>query len=212
MAPPYDLFIFDLDGTLSDPAEGIGNCFNHALSGYGYPTIDQARIAGCIGPPLDYSFRELTGSDDQEHIAALVARYRERYAESGYAENVLYPGIAESLQALQAAGVACGVCTSKRADFAADILELFGIRHYFRFLSGGDVGIPKGEQLQALLEAGDIGPGALMIGDRRFDIEAARQVNIASVGVLWGYGSREELEEAGTRHLVESPAELLQLA
>ena len=87
-------------------------------AGHTRVVIDQARIAGCIGPPLDYSFRELTGSDDQEHIAALVARYRERYAESGYAENVLYPGIAESLQALQAAGVACGVCTSKRADFA----------------------------------------------------------------------------------------------
>ena len=146
--------IFDLDGTLSDPAVGIGRCLNHALRHYGHAPVADSDVPRYIGPPLDETFGSIVPGATPEHVTALVMRYRERYADVGYAENVLYPGIPEALEALRVAGVPLGLCTSKRADFATRILELFGIRHRFRFVSGGDMGIRKVDQLAELLEGG----------------------------------------------------------
>jgi phosphoglycolate phosphatase len=165
--------IFDLDGTLSDPAEGIGRSINHALAAFDLAPIPEAAVSQYIGPPLDHAFRAITGTDTPELITALVAKYRERYASVGYAENVLYPGIPEALAALSAAGVMLGVCTSKRTDFAERILQLFGLRAHFAFVSGGDIGLHKGEQLRTLLEAGTVGRNSTMIGDRSMDVVGA---------------------------------------
>lgn len=104
-----------------------------------------------------------------------------------------------------------GLCTSKRADFAERILELFGLRHHFAFVSGGDIGIAKADQLAALLAAGAIDRDAIMIGDRAVDLEAAHANGLASCGVLWGFGSRAELEAPRPRYLVQTPDELAQL-
>src|SRR5262249_31487704 len=125
-APPA--LIFDLDGTLSDPAVGIGRSINFALTELGYAPIDERDVSTYIGPPLDVSFRAITGAEAPDVIERLVAKYRERYTAVGYAENVLYPGIPEALRALCAAGQVLGVCTSKRIDYAERILELFGLR------------------------------------------------------------------------------------
>ena len=165
-----------------------------------------------IGPPLDHAFRSRLASVTPEHIRELVAKYRERYAEVGFAENVMYPGIPEALYALDAAGIPLGLCTSKRADFAESILELFDLRHYFRFVSGGDVGIRKSDQLAALVKRGVITTSATMIGDRSIDILAARENGLKSVAVLWGHGSRDELQGALPDAFVGSPQELVTLA
>ncbi len=205
------LLVFDLDGTLSDPAVGIGRSINHALAHYGYPTIPEAQVPQFIGPPLDTSFGALTGSTDPGHLAELVAKYRERYADVGYAENILYPGIPEALETLAAAGVSMGLCTSKRVDFAQSILKLFGLEQHFRFLSGGDIGVHKRQQLASLLSVGSIQPTSIMIGDRAIDISAAKSNGLRPIGVLWGHGSAEELTRADPDALVRFPRELVDL-
>jgi phosphoglycolate phosphatase len=202
------VLVFDLDGTLSDPAVGIGRCINHALLHHGHPAIDDGDVPRYIGPPLDESFAAIVREASAAHVDALVARYRERYAEIGYAENTLYEGIPEALGALYDAGATLGVCTAKRVDFAERILGHFGIRRYFAFVSGGDLGIRKAGQLAALLRDGLIDHGATMIGDRAIDILAAKANGLRSVGVLWGHGGFAELRAADPDVLLESPAEL----
>ena len=200
--------IFDLDGTLSDPAVGIGRSLNYALDAFGYRRISAREISRYVGPPLDWAFRQIVPDASDDTVLALVAKYRERYRDVGYAENTLYPGIADALARLSSDGVHMGVCTSKRRDFAEQILELFGLRPHFNFVNGGDVGVGKGDQLRALLEQGTVRPTSTMIGDRAVDIEAARANGLGAVGVLWGHGTKAELLGAGPDRLLESPVEL----
>jgi len=210
--PTFDWLLFDLDGTLSDPADGFVNSMNHALIAHNYQPRAAAELTPHIGPPLEVTIANLTGSEDSGHIHALVDKYRERYGETGYAENRLYPGIADTLEHLSGIdGIRMGVCTSKRADFATRILKQFDLHHYFEFVSGGDVGVAKWQQLQDLLERNTISSRALMIGDRHFDLSAAAKNNLASAGVLWGYGSREELDEHQPAYLFTHPAEILNI-
>lgn len=205
------VLVFDLDGTISDPVTGVCRCLNYSLTAFGYPEVTEREVAPFIGPPLDYSFRQITGETSEERIAAMIARFRERYGRVGYAENTLYPGISESIRDLSARGVPLGVCTSKRADFAEKILARFGLRDSFLFVSGGDVGIRKADQLRELLRDGAIDGTAAMIGDRAVDILAARAIGLVSVGVLWGYGSRKELQDAGPGKILERPDQLMEL-
>jgi len=206
------IVLFDLDGTLSDPLPGIARSINYALSQFGYPERDPSDLAVHIGPPLDETFRSLTGVRSAADVAALVARYRERYAAIGYSENVLYPGISDALEVLAAAGISLGLCTSKRADFAEKILDMFAIRSHFRFVSGGDIGIEKTQQIAALAAEGLIDPTTLMVGDRAVDLVAAHRNGLQAAGVLWGYGSRAELAAHRPRYLFSSPADLRTLA
>jgi phosphoglycolate phosphatase len=200
--------IFDLDGTLSDPLEGIWRSVNHTLEAIGEPLRSRQEVARYIGPPLDQTFRTFVGGADDARIAELIRIFRERYGRIGYRENELYSGISESLRELRNKGHRLGVCTSKRADFAEKILELHGLREYVEFVDGGDVGIAKANQLASLLASGAIDHEAWMIGDRAVDVEAARANGLKAVGVLWGYGSREELEGAGPVRILVEPAEL----
>jgi phosphoglycolate phosphatase len=204
--------VFDLDGTISDPATGAARSINHALSSFGYAEISVESVSRYIGPPIDEVFAYLTGSASRAEITALIAKYRERYAEIGYTENVIYPGIVAAIETLSARAVPLGVCTTKRADFAGQILSLFGIREHFRFVSGGEVGITKEAQLKALLADGTIDARSLMIGDRAVDVQAAHANGLRSVAVLWGHGSRTELAAAGPSLLLESPEQLVELA
>ena len=204
--------IFDLDGTISDPAVGIGRSINFALQHYGYAPIQEGEVSQFIGPPLDQTFASIVGRSSPDHIGALVSKFRERYAEVGYAENVVYPGIPDVLRALDSAGIPLGLCTSKRVDFADSILRLFGIRHHFRFLSGGDIGVRKSDQLASLLADGVIDKSSTMIGDRAVDILAAKANALRSVAVLWGHGSIVELQSASPDAMFEFPHELANLA
>lgn len=208
MSRIHDFILFDLDGTLSDPLQGIGRSINFALTHFGYPerALDDLRF--CVGPPLKYSFRELTGTDSDAHVRELIDKYRERYGDVGYAENTLYAGIPEALAAIDAAGIPMGLCTSKRADFAERILDLFGLRQHFRFVSGGDVDIHKWEQVAELVAQGVVGSASLMVGDREVDIDAGHRNGLAAGGVLWGFGSHAELAAGAPRYLFAQPGEL----
>jgi phosphoglycolate phosphatase len=207
----HDFILFDLDGTLSDPLVGIGRSINHALAHFGYATHELNALAPYIGPPLDESFALITGVTAKADLAALVAKYRERYGEVGYAENVLYPGIPEAVVALRRAGISLGVCTSKRRDFAEQILDMFGLREHFEFVDGGEIGTPKWRQIEALRAAGKVSQSSLMVGDRAVDVDAAHRNGLHAAGVLWGYGSAAELAQARPRYSFASPAELREL-
>ncbi len=211
MPSPHDLILFDLDGTLSDPLVGIGRSINYALAHYGYPVRELDQLSIYIGPPLDESFSALTGVTTASHIEALVAKYRERYADVGYSENVLYPGIPEVLSVLSDADIPMGVCTSKRVDFAEQILKMFGLRAHFRFVSGGEIGIQKWQQMQGLLADGQVSTSSVMVGDRAVDMVAAHRNGLQAAGVLWGHGTREELAREQPRYLFASIPELLTL-
>lgn len=201
-------FVFDLDGTISDPLIGIWRSVNFALVAHDLEEVAESDVAALVGPPLDEAFGTLVPNADDQQIETLVAKYRERYAEIGFAENSIYDGMSEVLAELSHRGVSLGVCTSKRRDFAEKILDLFGIRHHFAFVDGGDVGVRKEQQLAALIGDGSIGRSARMIGDRAADVLAARANGLSAVGVLWGYGSETELKQAGAEVLINDTSEL----
>ena len=208
----HDLILFDLDGTLSDPLVGIGRSINYALEHFGFAPLDLARLAQYVGPPIDETFASLTGVSSDADIRALVAKFRERYSDVGYSENVLYPDVADAIAHLADADVPLGICTSKREDFADRILQMFGLREHFAFVSGGDVGIAKWQQMEALVAAGRIGPATLMVGDRATDLIAAHRNGLQSAGVLWGYGSEAELARERPHYVFRTAAELKALA
>lgn len=203
--------LFDLDGTISDPIEGIWKSLNYGLMAFGFAPIGEAEARQFIGPPLDQTYITLTGNTDQSFIEEIVGKYRERFSQTGYAENSLYPDISETISRLAERGVSMAICTSKRSDFAEKILQMFHLRDYFTFISGGDVGVTKSMQIKRLLEKGRIDQSTLMIGDRRFDLAAAHENGLRSVGVLWGYGSREELDAQSPAFMLTEPSELLNL-
>ncbi|MGH1456424.1 MAG: HAD hydrolase-like protein [Alphaproteobacteria bacterium] len=208
----YNGLIFDLDGTLSDPKEGITKCVNYSLIKHGYEEQCVEKLAPIvIGPPLDESFKVLTNVTDSAHIGSLVTSYRERYADLGFRENMLYDGIVEILEQFKSKDVRMGVCTSKPERFAGPILEMFGLIDYFEFLSGGDVGIQKGTQIKALLDEKHICTNWIMIGDRKHDLIAANENGLPSAGVLWGYGSHEELSAHAPNYVLEKTEDLLML-
>ncbi len=206
---PYDLLIFDLDGTLSDPKEGITKSFNYALEKLGYePRCVDELAPLIIGPPLDDSFAQLTQSNDHNHIVDLVTAYRERYAEIGYKENTLYKNITKTIEYFTTQNIRMGVCTSKPEKFARPILEMFNLDHHFEFVSGGELGIKKHHQLADLLKNKAITQNSLMIGDRAVDITSAQKNRLQSAGVLWGYGSHQEINSAKPNHILNTIEEL----
>jgi len=208
----YENLIFDLDGTISDPKDGIVRSLNYALVNHGFASQDESQLTTYIGPPLDSAFKAITKSDNAALISSLVDSYRERYADVGFSENILYDGIPKVLGQLSAvSGITLSICTSKRVDFAERILDMFDLRHLFSFVNGGDVGIEKWQQLQSLKQQGDISHKSLMIGDRYIDLTAAHKNGLPSAGVLWGYGSLDELKEHEPAHIFSNPSELLSL-
>ena len=207
----FQTLIFDLDGTISDPSEGIFRCVNFALEAYDYEAVELHRVQKMIGPPLTEIFEHFLGPIPEGRMLDLVASYRERYAEVGYTENVIYDDISELIHSLSASGYTLGVCTSKRADYAVSIVKMFGLDECFEFVDGGDVHIKKSVQLERLVAAGMDARSAIMIGDRAVDINAARVNEIKSVGVSWGFSATDELPDASPDHLVHTPLELQEL-
>lgn len=205
----YHSLIFDLDGTLTDPALGIVRCMNYALTTFDHPPRAEHEITPYIGPPLEVAMRELSGSDDEDYVKRLVTTYRERYGELGYAENTVYGGIYEMLESFREREIPMGICTSKLGKYAVKVLEEFNLIDFFQFVSGGNYNVRKQDQLAELLASSAIEAGALMIGDRAIDLTSARENGLAAAGVLWGYGSRQELQDENPALLIESPDELV---
>ncbi len=208
-------FLFDLDGTLTDPKEGITTCVQYALHSLGIEEPDLDRLESFIGPPLKDSFMEFYGMDEEQAQAA-VKKYRERFIDKGLYENEIYPGIAPMLQMLSEKGFRLAVASSKPTVFVEKILEHFGIRQYFKVVVGSELDGSRTSKDQVVMEALRQLFGAkpilyhevYMIGDRRFDVEGARAMKVESVGVTYGYGGMEELREAHADYIVESVEEL----
>ena len=209
---PTDYYIFDLDGTISDPKVGIARSINFALECHDFENKDEDEIGKLIGLPLDQMYAQLIDATEPSLVSSLVARYRERYAEIGYAENTLYEGMESSLEFLHSETAShLGICTTKPADMAQKILEMFDLDQLFEFVSGGDIGIEKHQQLEQLLHDDAISQNSLMIGDRFIDVRAARHNQLQSAAVLWGYGSRAELESEQPSYLLQSPPQIKEL-
>ena len=205
----YHSLIFDLDGTLTNPLTGIVRCMNYALSSHDHQVRSEQEIKPYIGPPLEVALSDLSGSTDEAHIKELVTTYRERYAELGYKENVVYDGIFELLDTLQGEGFRMGVCTSKFEKYAFKVLEEFKLDKYFTFVSGsGAFGTTKSDQLRDLLDTTIVLDSSLMIGDRYIDLSSAHNTGLRCAGVLWGYGSLDELAAEAPTFIAETPAHL----
>lgn len=208
-------FLFDLDGTLTDPKVGITSCVQYALHSFGIEEPDLDKLEPFIGPPLKDSFMEFYGMDEEQARGA-VEKYRERFKDKGLYENEIYPGMASMLKLLSEKGFRLAVASSKPTVFVEKILEHFGIREYFKVVVGSELDGTRTGKDQVVMEALRQLFGAkpilynevYMIGDRRFDVEGAKAMKVESVGVTYGYGGMEELREAHADYIVESVEEL----
>ena len=213
MSAPRALLL-DLDGTLSDNFTGIAASIRHALAALSAPPVDDAVLRTCVGPPLRESFARLIEGCDASLVERAIDAYRERYGALGWQENTAYPGVGAALEALAARGVRLFVCTSKPELYARRIVAHFGFDAFIERVYGVDLaGVldDKRKLLAHLLANERLDPrGCTMIGDRHHDIRAARANATHAVGVLWGYGSRDELDDAD--RLLERPEELETLA
>lgn len=207
----WDVVLFDLDGTLTDSGPGIMHAARHALESLGVFGTPEQQLRFFVGPPLVESFALYF---PPELVPEAIARFRAYYQETGWLENALYPGIQACLHALRAAGKRVYVATSKLESMARQVLTHFSLLQYFDDVCGGREDDPEaGKKLQvvrrALALAGcDEPERAVLCGDRRYDMCAGRQVGVATIGALYGYGSREELVESGAVLLAESPEEM----
>ena len=206
--------LFDLDGTLSDNSKGILEGVRRSLQHAGVPIPPDGEMWRFIGPPLDRAFIEICGMSESEADAA-VLYYREYYRSVGIFENVMYDGVPEMLKILHEAGRHLFVATSKPEEFSRRILEHFGIDRYFTFIGGATFDESRERKPDVIryvmdtcgLECAD----TAMVGDRMYDIEGAAECGITPVGVLYGFGSRDELERAGAAAIAETVTDIPKL-
>ena len=206
---------FDLDGTITDPKIGITSSVAYALEKYGISVEDKDELTTFIGPPLHESFCKYFGFSNMAAYDA-VDKYREYYKAQGIFENYLYDGMADLLRDLQKAGTKVVMATSKPEVFARQIAEYFHIDGYFSCITGSELDgtrVAKDEVIACAMQRMGMqdASGAVMIGDRMHDIVGAKKNSMESIGVLYGYGSRQELEEAGAGRIVCSVAELREM-
>ena len=209
----YQYILFDLDGTVTNPEEGITKSFAYALEHMGVHVEDRTELRKVIGPPLMQSFDEFYHFTHEQALEA-TAKYRESYQDIGWAENEVYDGMEETLQLLSGQGAKLILATSKPERFAVRIMEHFGLARYFTMLCGADdyakdrstkeQVVRYAMEQNGITDTGEV----IMVGDRKYDVIGAAAVGIQTIGVLYGFGDEKELSEAGAVHLVKTPAEL----
>jgi phosphoglycolate phosphatase len=208
------LCLFDLDGTLIDSEHGITACVKHALARLDVPAPAHEELRGWIGPPLRHSFAPLL-DHDAARIEAAIEYYHERFNTHGWREHEIYPGIEALIEQLLVAGHQLAVVTSKPQRHAAPIIAHLPFGEAFLRLYGPHPDSPHSEKASMIAEAltdFDADPAdAVMIGDRHFDIDGAVANQVRGFGVLWGFGSRAELEQAGASAIAATPDELARL-
>ena len=207
--------LFDLDGTLTDSAPGIMNSIRYTLRHYDLPDMDDSELRRFIGPPLMVSFSRYLGFEE-EKCAEAVSVYRKYFAEKGLFENSVYVGIPEALARLQDEGFVLAVSTSKPEVYAKRILEHFDLAKFFAAICGiplGEEGMSKAEVIANTLKALDINDksAVLIVGDRDYDVKGASANGIECMGVLYGYGSYDELESAGAVCIAETVTDMADL-
>jgi phosphoglycolate phosphatase len=205
--------LFDLDGTLSDPKEGITNSIRYAQEKMGKKPLPDKDLLWCIGPPLSGSFEILFSNESDAESA--IEFYRERFRTIGKFENNVYDGIEFVLETLKSRGFTLYVATSKPHVYAKEIVDYFKLTPYFKEIYGPELDgtlSNKVDLIAHILKKEGISPDeSIMIGDRNYDIIGARENGLPSIGVTYGYGSRKELVEAGADRIVDSPGQLLSL-
>ena len=209
----FDYIFFDLDGTLTRSGDGIKKSAAHAIAQVGYPALPDARLDAFVGPPLLESFMRFCGMDEATALRA-VQLYRARFEDVGWRENAVYPGIAQLLRALRAAGKRTSIVTAKPERFAVRIAEYFGLAPYLDAV----VGIPMNEHhadkaalIARALPAGADKARVVMVGDRKFDVLGAKDAGVSSLAVGYGYGTREELAACAPDFFAETVSDLFPL-
>ena len=210
----YKYILFDLDGTLTDPKEGITTSVQYALRALGIEEPDRDKLTPFIGPPLKDSFMKFYGLNEAQTEEA-VAKYREWFAPKGIFQNEIYAGVPEMLIALKENGLVLAVASSKPQVFVKKILKHFAIEEYFTVVVGSELDGTRGrkeevveEALRQLKESKSKGCGTVMVGDRNFDIFGGKRYGLVTVGVTFGYAKEGELEEAGADYVVDTVEEL----
>lgn len=208
----YQTILFDLDGTVTEPGTGITNAVMYALEKYKIPVTDRTELYRFIGPPLRDSFRDFYGFSDEQAEEA-VRYYREYYGKTGLFENEVYDGMDTLLAALKSAGFTVAMATSKPQEYSERILKHFDLDRYFDFVAGATMDgsrSKKGDVIAYALDSLGVTDRTqvLMVGDRRQDILGAKENHLDALGVLYGYGDRAELSEAGADYIAETVREL----
>lgn len=207
--------LFDLDGTLTDSFVGITRSISYALEAMHVAVPDVSELAWCIGPPLEFSFAKLLQTHDEMLVQHAVAIYRERYQCKGIYENTVYPNIPECLSALKDMGCTLYVATSKPGVYAQKIIDHFELTPFFKAVHGSELDgtrSNKEELLDYIIASESLLPSeTYMVGDRKFDMTGAAHHLLHGIGVLWGYGSLDELQTAGAAWCVNDPEELISL-
>ncbi len=212
----YDVILFDLDGTLTNPERGLAEGFSYALSKMGVEHESFGDFRRFIGPPLYEMWQSEFGFSPEESSHAIDV-FREYYDVYGWWDNEVYPGVPELLASLKGAGKKLAVATSKPEDTAKKVLRLFGLDKYFDFIAGAASGTERHTKAQVIeyclenLGISDARDCAILVGDRMYDSEGAGKCGIDSLGILWGHGSLEELESCGFTHIAKSTEEVLEL-
>lgn len=204
----YQNLLFDLDGTLTDPGPGITNSVAYALNKFGITVSDRSALFSFIGPPLIESFMRFY-SFSREDAERAVAYYREYFSEIGIFENTPYEGIHSTLEQLRSSGKRLFVATSKPEVYARRITDHFSLTPYFEYIAGASFDETRSEKWDVIRYALDTcelrdKSRTVMIGDRKHDMLGAQKTGLDAIGVLWGYGDREELASAGATHIVET--------
>ena len=207
MIENFDTLLFDLDGTLTDSTEGIVRCLEYALERMGFDIPEDTNKF--LGPPLYRSFAEFCGMNE-EQVNEAVRIFRERYSTVGLFENRVYEGVPEMLKRLRDGGKRIMVATSKPEVYAVRIFDRFGLSQFFEIVGGANINgtrNDKDEVIEYVLEKAGISDrsSVLMIGDRRQDVIGAHKTGLKCMGILWGFGSIEELTEAGADFIAETP-------
>ena len=211
----YKYILFDLDGTLTDPGLGITNSVMYALKKFNIEVEDRASLYKFIGPPLLDSFQIYYGMSKEESELALKY-YREYFRPHGLYENEVYGGVEELLKTLKAHGKTIILATSKPEEFAVEILRHFQLDKYFDFVAGATMDekrVKKADVITYALESCKVADldTAIMVGDREHDVLGAKQVGLESIGVLYGYGDLEELNNAGASYIAKDAEDILKI-
>ncbi|MFC1946617.1 HAD hydrolase-like protein [Chloroflexota bacterium] len=205
--------LFDLDGTISDSREGVIGCFQHTLKELTGSYIEESAIMKLIGTPIRTIFSELLQTDDEQLITRAISVYRDKYAEIGITGNRVYPGIAELLSALDKKAYCIYIVTMKNTQDSEKVIRYLGFSHLIQGIYGPSLkGYPdnKAELIKsAMFENTLIPEETVMIGDRGVDILAGKSNNTWTIGVTYGFGSREEISESSPDYLCQSPQEIL---
>jgi phosphoglycolate phosphatase len=207
--------LLDLDGTLTDPKEGITRCIQHAMNMLGHDAPDADSLTWCIGPPLKNSFSRLLQTSDENMLGKALSHYRDRYGDVGMYENTIYPDIPDALHSIRNTGVKLMLATSKPEIYARKILEFMNIIKYFDSVYGSSLDghlSDKTHLVGHIAASENLVPAQTMIaGDRKHDIIGGRANGIMTAAVTWGYGTLKELQDEKPDFIVDTPGELVSL-